>query len=242
MVELRDFIRDANQAMTVPALLTAFERAARRLDYEHFAFSRLKTWCDSKQPTTAEAAVLALNYPTRWVSHYLQRGYFTDDPVVRYARTSILPYEWRSLKVSNHRELLILREAGDAGLRHGISVPIHEPSGKVFLATLASENQPTTTPDECTRVHMLAVAFHERYCVLTASMSRQRPCVVLTPREHACLSWVACGKSSWDISRLMGLSEHTVNFHLKNAMRKLDTASRFAAAVRAVSQGLIAPP
>ncbi|WP_233423831.1 response regulator transcription factor [Paracidovorax citrulli] len=64
----------------------------------------------------------------------------------------------------------------------------------------------------------------------------------LTSREAECLTWVAYGKSSWEIGRIMRISEHTVNFHLKNAMAKFDTASRVTAAVRAANLGLISIP
>lgn len=61
----------------------------------------------------------------------------------------------------------------------------------------------------------------------------------LTAREVECLTWVANGKSSWDISLILGISENTVNFHVKNSMRKLDTSHRTVAAIRALRLGLI---
>ncbi|WP_280950845.1 helix-turn-helix domain-containing protein [Rhizobium mesoamericanum] len=51
--------------------------------------------------------------------------------------------------------------------------------------------------------------------------------------------WVARGKSSWDIGIILGISENTVNFHIKNAMRKFDVASRTVAAVKAINLGII---
>ena len=64
----------------------------------------------------------------------------------------------------------------------------------------------------------------------------------LSPREKQCLSWTAHGKSSWDIGKIMCITENTVNFHVKNAMRKLNTSSRTVAAIKAVQRGLIEPP
>ncbi|MDF0522996.1 helix-turn-helix transcriptional regulator [Bradyrhizobium yuanmingense] len=34
------------------------------------------------------------------------------------------------------------------------------------------------------------------------------------------------GKSSWEIAKILNISENTVNFHLKNAIRKLGTTNR----------------
>jgi LuxR family quorum-sensing system transcriptional regulator CciR len=64
----------------------------------------------------------------------------------------------------------------------------------------------------------------------------------LSDREKACLSWTAVGKSSWEIGRILLISENTVIFHIKNAMKKLGVNSRTVAAVKAVQLGLIDAP
>lgn len=61
----------------------------------------------------------------------------------------------------------------------------------------------------------------------------------LSDREKACLAWSARGKSSWEIGRILAISENTVVFHIKNAMKKLGTSSRTLAAVKAIQLGLI---
>jgi DNA-binding CsgD family transcriptional regulator len=65
--------------------------------------------------------------------------------------------------------------------------------------------------------------------------------IELSNREKACLSWAALGKSSWEIGQILCISENTVIFHIKNAMRKLGTGSRTLAAFKAAQLGLIAP-
>ena len=64
---------------------------------------------------------------------------------------------------------------------------------------------------------------------------------VLTHRERECLLWTARGKSASSISVILGLSENTINFYVKNAMRKLGTTNRVVAVVLAVRAGLIQP-
>ncbi|QLL64417.1 helix-turn-helix domain-containing protein [Sinorhizobium mexicanum] len=61
----------------------------------------------------------------------------------------------------------------------------------------------------------------------------------LSLRERECLLWVARGKSSWDIGVILGISENTVNFHMKNVMRKLNVSSRTVAAMKAVESRII---
>ena len=66
--------------------------------------------------------------------------------------------------------------------------------------------------------------------------------IQLSRREKECLMWVAQGKSSWDIGMILKISENTVNFHLKNAMRKLGTTSRTVAVVKSIRLNLIKLP
>nr|WP_271519543.1 helix-turn-helix transcriptional regulator [Bradyrhizobium sp. CCBAU 53380] len=48
------------------------------------------------------------------------------------------------------------------------------------------------------------------------------------------MRWVAEGKSSWEIGMILGVSENTLNFHVKNAMRKLGATSRIQAVAIAI--------
>jgi DNA-binding CsgD family transcriptional regulator len=64
---------------------------------------------------------------------------------------------------------------------------------------------------------------------------------LFSEREKSCLSWTALGKSSWEIGQILSISENTVVFHIKNAMRKLGVSNRTLAAVKAVRLGIIDP-
>lgn len=87
------------------------------------------------------------------------------------------------------------------------------------------------------RMRWLACVAHlalDRQLVVRNSPSHQSP---LTERELDVLRWTAHGKTSSDISQLLSLSEHTVNFHIRNVITKLHTTNKTAAAVRAALLG-----
>ena len=48
----------------------------------------------------------------------------------------------------------------------------------------------------------------------------------LTSREQSCLNWAAHGKTSWEISIILGITERTINFHFQNAYAKLGISKR----------------
>ena len=65
--------------------------------------------------------------------------------------------------------------------------------------------------------------------------------VALNERELECLLWSGRGKTSPEIAIIVGLSKRTVNFHIENACRKLNVATRTEAVVKATSGHLINP-
>ena len=69
-----------------------------------------------------------------------------------------------------------------------------------------------------------------------------RPAVLsepLTPREIEVLGLLAEGQSNKSIAYRMGISEHTVKFHVTSIMAKLNAGSRTEAVTLGIRQGLI---
>ena len=62
----------------------------------------------------------------------------------------------------------------------------------------------------------------------------------LSKRELEVLHWAKEGKSNWDISMILSISERTVKFHFSNIFKKLEVINRSQAIVRAIYYGLIA--
>lgn len=64
----------------------------------------------------------------------------------------------------------------------------------------------------------------------------------LSAREVEVLKWTGAGKSSWEIALILGVAERTVNFHVNNALRKLNVVNRTQAVAVALQLGLIELP
>lgn len=61
----------------------------------------------------------------------------------------------------------------------------------------------------------------------------------LTNREMEVLSWIASGKSDWQIGQILKISQKTVNYHVENVKRKYGVATRVQAVVEAMRQGTL---
>lgn len=68
---------------------------------------------------------------------------------------------------------------------------------------------------------------------------KQKPPAHLTPREREVLSWTASGKTAWEISQILNISNRTVEFHMGNILNKFDAVNSQQAVAIAVSSGLI---
>ncbi|MFT7597573.1 MAG: DNA-binding NarL/FixJ family response regulator [Acidimicrobiales bacterium] len=64
----------------------------------------------------------------------------------------------------------------------------------------------------------------------------------LSPRESQTLSLLVQGMSPTDISEHLYVSIHTVRFHIRALLAKLDVSSQAAAIVAGIEQGLVSPP
>jgi DNA-binding NarL/FixJ family response regulator len=65
--------------------------------------------------------------------------------------------------------------------------------------------------------------------------------VTLNDREVEVLTWVARGKTSAEIAKILGLTKRTVDFHIDNAREKLGASTRTEAAIKAATGRLIEP-
>ena len=61
----------------------------------------------------------------------------------------------------------------------------------------------------------------------------------LTARELEVLTWVARGKSAWEIGEILDIAKRTVDEHAATAAQKLGAASRAQAVALAVRDHLI---
>lgn len=61
-------------------------------------------------------------------------------------------------------------------------------------------------------------------CLMKIAVANQH--FQLTSREQECVMWASANKTSWEISRILGISERTVNFHIQNSLQKSGAINR----------------
>ena len=226
-------------AQNMLQLQDVFLEVSQKLQFNSFIYA-LRT------PTNfSNAQVIMLDgYPEGWVKHYFAAAYYESDPVLAWCIHEILPIRWSDLVLDpGSAAEAMMRDAAEYGLRDGVTMPVHTPQGELGILSLSVDAQPeqarVITEAALSIVPLLATHLHQAVRRLGNFSTEVHS--NLTIRERECLTWAADGKTSGEIAMLLGISDNTVNFHLNNAMQKLDVVSRQHAIGKASFQRLIKP-
>lgn len=226
-------------ATTMDELHEVCRDYSEALGFQHFVYAL-------RVPTHfADARLIVVDgYPPNWVKHYFEQHHFDADPVMAYCAQHVVPMCWSDLKLEPGSQAeRMMREAATFGLRDGVTMPLHSPQGELgilsFAVDAAPEHARVTCQNALVQIQMVVGYLHVAVRRVNGLIKGAE--LGLTAREIECLRWAADGKTSAEIAQLLGLSESTANFHLNNAMRKLDVVNRQQAVGKATLQGLIQP-
>ncbi|HMK78086.1 MAG TPA: autoinducer binding domain-containing protein [Xanthobacteraceae bacterium] len=217
---------------------TVIDRLGR--EFAKFGFS---AWVITGLPAPGgrmEELVLLNGWNPDWSSYYFKHNLIKDDPVGAHCFQSIGPFEWKDAPYDPQlwpEAKQIMDAAADVGMRYGFCVPIHTPAGFQAVVSVAGEHV-DLSPYAKRALHLISLYAHDKaVSVVRPREPRQR---LLTKREREILSWTAAGKTAWEISRILGISEATVVDHLKAAATKFATPNKVATVVAALRRGEIA--
>jgi LuxR family quorum-sensing transcriptional regulator LasR len=139
-------------------------------------------------------------------------------------------------------------EASSYGLRSGITYPIHGPNGEFGVISFVSDTLSGKKSRRILNHQLLAslsmvrdVVFESSLQFLKKPVNTNQQQVRLTSRETECLKWLMEGKSSWEISKILGCSEATIIFHVSNIRSKFQVRTRQQAVVKAIKLGILTP-
>jgi DNA-binding CsgD family transcriptional regulator len=182
--------------------------------------------------------------PSGYAETYVSAPLSQRDPyLARVIRTSV-PVTYDQHFYAENTAADLYDHQASFGYRFGIGTAVHNPDGTHFLLGMDGPD-PLPPEDSHALARMLAdlhlMAMHAQFAVrrIMLPASANLPPVHLSSRERETLQWVLEGKSNWAIGEILGLSLHTVDFHLRNAARKLAVHDRYQAAYSAFELGLI---
>jgi DNA-binding CsgD family transcriptional regulator len=219
------------------------ERFARDHGFDRYSYVR----CDSAPGRSASLYARHNYHSEYWDLRTKRLGDREDrtDPVKMHVSLELPPTAWscRGEIAATRSDIaiaaqdLLLNGISDFGIRAGVTIPLGARGagwGYMGFTTAGTSQTRDLLP--------LIAATHTYSHFVQAALRRLGGRVAspaLTAREREVLRWSALGKSTWEISRILSISESTVEFHVTGATRRLGVRGRRAAVARAMALGLI---
>jgi DNA-binding CsgD family transcriptional regulator len=220
---------------------------------------RIMVWHDlaTLEPVTDDAGEPLNAAIFGWSEEQLAPWHSLDralrSPLLRAARVASEPL-WmspRGIEGGGANRLLdqidLLELETGPGPRSAIVMPVHLPLGQIGAAILTAidpqRDDLSLTLARCT--DRLAAAIW-RFVTGYAALSRDERYLptdsLLSGREIECLSWVAHGKTDYEISIILGCSHAGVRYHVTRACAKLGAVNRAQSVFRAAQLGYLGVP
>jgi LuxR family quorum-sensing system transcriptional regulator SolR len=231
-----ELLEKAMSATDVDLLFDNIRNVARQLEFDYVAYGSRRLF-----PITKPCLFLANNYSPAWQAAYADNRYLEIDPYVIRAMRSVKPVLWDAELKSRAPDFW--QEAQSHGLAQGWGQSLlnSEAQGLVTFARSADAITALELETRQAELSWLAQITH-------LGMTRLQLCgagsvlpvpIELSQREKEILQWTADGKSSDDVSVILGITKRTVNFHIGHCLKKLGCQNKIAAAVKASLMGLL---
>ncbi len=178
-----------------------------------------------------------ISYPEAFTREYLSRDYFRVDTVVKEALTTCRPQYCSEATSGRPKEITAL--CMDFGVGEGYVLGTRSAlnaGGSLFHLKSASMKYDRRA------AAVLELVTPHLHIALSRVLEADRPradAVALSAREREIMKWLSEGKSSWETSVILGVSERTVNFHVYNVLRKVGAANRPQALAMVARSGLL---
>lgn len=181
--------------------------------------------------------VMNLNFPEEWIRIYGDSNYYKIDPVFQENFRMFGLQLWSDTYNKYKPPDTFISLAEDFRLKKGYTYGAR--NYKNTRGSLFSFSGDTILVEPRTHffLHHLSPHFHQ--ALERISLKRKREGRSLSRKELEVLKWFIQGKTSWETSVIMGISERTVRFYAETIIQKLDASSRTHAVAIALHLGLI---
>lgn len=234
---LHRFVEDVTVAVNTDDLGAALRDMSSCLGFEFFALSH---HVDTAR--VGAEAIRVHNYPAQWADYYDANGLGVTDPVHRASHVTTVGFLWSRIPKMiplTREDSRILALGRTEGIGDGFTVPANVPGEALGSCSFANRAGVPPSMDTLHFANLVGLFAFEgaRRLSMTRSINVAAP--KLTDRQRDCLLWAGRGKSDWEISRILGISEETVDRHLKHARERYGVPKRTSVLVHALFDGTL---
>lgn len=241
LIQLLVVVEECN---TAEKLVAELERVIRSYRFDFYGLLR-----QPKPNTDPMSLVLAGRWPEKWPQVYISKKYVVIDPTIRYLARAQRPFRWRdtvvAFRTDPHRRRMeqMMIDARNHGLIDGYIFPIHGRNGLLGNMTIGGGTVVDLSPAETTLFDAVAKKVFWRMLDLRGESAIMEDASAidtqLTRREMEILHYLADGLTSMEISKLLKISNHTVDWYMNGIQDKLKAKNRQQVVAFAFRYGLI---
>ena len=239
---LSRILKLAEDALTAPTPLAASAAFFRSL--QPFSPTYIQTRAYRRPPARLTSAshwsaggFIIRRCPDGWPEtdafHYVC---FENNPLLEPIRLGQTCYRFSDFAPRGRKFGRYWDALGQAGIHDVLCATSYGAGGSIASLHLGFADD-RLDATETTAIQMAGLLLTER--LLGFGVPDGAPPPRLTPRERDALAFVAEGKTDWEISTILGVSESTARFHVDNARRKLGAVNRSHAVARLIHERLL---
>lgn len=235
-VDAIDFIERCQSHKSAQALLTDLLACVGSLGFHHLILSGVPVGGQKLAPM-----VELMGWPEGWFERYIEQDYKDSDAVCIWSAKTLKPFSWADIPQRWADTSINRTVQGDAsafGIRSGFAIPMLSTNHWQSVLSFASDS---ASLELSPRQKSLLVTMAVFAGMSVQALQELDKDINLTDREAEVLLWAAAGKSAWETSEIMGLSEATVWKHQSKAREKFGVATTVQAVVESIRLRLIFP-
>lgn len=230
-----DLFNDLQNAIDMQDVLDASLRAVKPLGFE---FCTFKT--KFALPLANRRTYVLGTYEDK-VHQKNNAGGYDDAPVTTHCSKTNTPAIWtgKSEGAIFDKDPEMLEEYFSWGHKGGWAQSVAEGGGQFSMFFVDSPEimpQSYLENDINFNLEWITTAVHS---MISKIRNESKINITLSEREKEILRWSGDGKTAWEISQIIKLSQSTINFHIRSAMVKLNAPNKTAAVVKAIYLNLL---
>lgn len=183
------------------------------------------------------------NTPQAFVDASRDPNYAKRDPVHQKLMRQSTPLVYDQLAYVEAGAGDLWEMIAPFGYRTGVAVGVHMPGYRRLLLGVDREEPLPKDPIKLNRMiadlQLLAVHAQDAAGRLLLPKAGSSEGPKLQPRQLEILKLTMEGKSAWVVGSLLGISENTVNYHMKQLFKLLDVSTKHHAVLKAIELGLL---
>lgn len=186
--------------------------------------------------------IINISYPVAWLQRYQERNYAAIDPILRVHAQGFQTQRWSDTyaNVRTKEEQQFIEDARSFGLHEGITLGYL--NKRKLLGSLFSFSGDGLGKQARHQLILECALPHLHLALMRTAFPVENEFPTLSPRERQVLKWLMEGKTNWETSRILNISERTVKFHVQNVLTKLRSSTRGHAIALAIELGLVGLP